>query len=154
VRDAYARLMATVGAIRPPPSIDGVLVQEMIVDGVEFLLGMHRDPILGPVVVLSAGGVFVELFENAAEMRLPPFGAEDAEAMVHRSTVAERLLAGFRGRPKADRAGLIELVSDFGRFVERLGDDVAAVDLNPVMVLPEGRGVKIVDAAIEFAKPA
>lgn len=154
VRDAYARLMATVGALRPPPSIDGVLVQEMIADGVEFLLGMHRDPILGPVVVLSAGGVFVELFENAAEMRLPPFGRADAEAMVRRSKVAERLLAGFRGAPKADRAGLIELVGDFGRFVERLGDDVAAVDLNPVMVLPEGRGVKIVDAAIEFAKPA
>jgi acetate---CoA ligase (ADP-forming) len=152
VRNAYARLMATVGAIRPPPSIDGVLVQEMIAGGVEFLLGMHRDPILGPVVVLSAGGVFVELFENAAEMRLPPYGSDDAEAMVRRSSVAERLLCGFRGHPKADRAALIDLIGDFGRFVERLGDHVAAVDLNPVMVLPEGRGVKIVDAAIEFAK--
>jgi acyl-CoA synthetase (NDP forming) len=150
VRDAYARLMATIKANAPKAALDGVLVQEMVSGGVEFLLGMHRDPILGPVVLLSPGGVFVELFENAAELRLPPFGADQAEAMVRRSKTAEKLLAGFRGRPKADRAALIKLVADFAALVERLGDNIAAIDLNPVMVLPEGRGVKIVDAAIEF----
>jgi acetyltransferase len=151
VRDAYAQLMTAMAALRPAPAIDGVLVQEMIADGVEFLLGMHRDPILGPVVVLSAGGVFVELFENAATMRLPPFDIVEAEAMVRHSKIAEKLIAGFRGRPKADRAALVTLVAEFGAFVERLGDDVAAVDLNPVMLRPEGRGAVIVDAAIEFA---
>jgi acyl-CoA synthetase (NDP forming) len=153
VREGYARLTARIAALRPAPVLDGILVQEMIGDGVEFLLGMHRDPILGPVVVLSPGGVFVELFENAATMRLPPFDAAEAEAMIRRSRVAETLLGGFRGRPMADRGALADLVVRFGALVERLGNDVAAIDLNPVMVRPKGHGAIIVDAAIELARP-
>jgi acetyltransferase len=147
VREAYAKLTASASG----NIFDGILVQEMV-DGVEFLLGMHCDPILGPVVIVSPGGVFVELFGNAAERRLPPFDATEAESMIARSPVAEKLLAGFRGKPKADRKALIELIADFAAFVERCGDDISAIDLNPVMVLADGKGVKIVDAAIEFAR--
>jgi acetyltransferase len=100
---------------------------------------------------LSPGGVFVELFENASEMRLPPFDATEADAMVRRSRIAEKLLAGFRGRRPADRAALVKLIADFAALVQRLDERTAAIDLNPVMVLPEGRGAKIVDAGIELA---
>jgi hypothetical protein len=148
VRSAYAKLASLAAKL---PTFDGVLVQEMVEDGVEFLIGMHRDPILGPVVVLSPGGVFVELFENASVMRLPPFDAAEAEAMVRRSRTAENLLAGFRGRPPADRGALIKLLADFAALVERLDERVAAIDLNPVMVLPDGGGAKIVDAGLELA---
>jgi hypothetical protein len=95
--------------------------------------------------------VFVELFEGSAALRLPPFGADVAESMIREAAAAERLLAGFRGRPPADRAALARLVRDFAAFVTGAGEHVKAIDLNPVMVLPAGRGVRIVDAAIEIA---
>lgn len=147
VRAAYEKLARLSAKL---PTFDGVLVQEMVEDGVEFLIGMHRDPILGPVVVLSPGGVFVELFENASVMRLPPFDATEADAMLRRSRIAEKLLAGFRGRPLADRAALVKLIADFAVLAERLDEQIAAIDLNPVIVLSEGRGAKIVDAGIEL----
>jgi len=151
VRRTVQRLLADVGSRHPHASIDGVLVQEMVSDGVEVLLGMKRDPCFGPVVVLSPGGVFVELFEDAAQLGFPPLRADDAEDMVRRSASLETLLGGFRGRPVADRSALVQLIVDFARLVEGLGDDVVAIDLNPVMVRPRGRGVTIVDAAIERA---
>ena len=146
IRAAFERLIANAGRSR----IDGILVQEMVEGGVEFLLGMHRDAVLGPVVVLSPGGIFVELFEQSAALRLPPFGAEVAESMIDEFAAARRLLDGFRGRPPADRAALVRLICDFSAFAAGVGEHVASIDLNPVSVLP--RGVKIVDAAIEFTR--
>src|SRR5262249_511753 len=133
VRETFGRLLVNATAsTKHPAHLDGLLVQEMVSDGVEFLLGMHRDPVHGPVVVLSPGGVFVELFEKSAALRLPPFGADVAESMIQDSAAAQRLLAGFRGRPPADRAALVRLVCDFAAFVAGVGDQVAAIDLNPV----------------------
>jgi hypothetical protein len=123
----------------------------MVTDGVELLLGMHRDPTLGPTVVLSPGGVFVDLFEQSSAIRLPPFGTDQAESMIQESAPIRRLLAGFRGQPPADHTALIELICNFAGFVAGLGEDVIAIDLNPVMVLPGSGGVKIVDATIEFS---
>jgi acyl-CoA synthetase (NDP forming) len=151
VRRAFQGLLSDVAARKPGASIDGVLVQEMVSGGVEVLVGMKRDPIFGPVVLVSPGGIFVELLEGASQMRLPPLGVGAADDMVRRSSVVEKLLGGFRGRPPADRMALVHLIADFARFVEGLSDDIVAIDLNPVMVLPEGRGVTIVDAAIERA---
>jgi acyl-CoA synthetase (NDP forming) len=151
VRCTFQRLASDVSRRRPDARIDGVLVQEMVSDGVEVLLGMKRDSSFGPVVVVNPGGVFVELFEDAAQLGFPPLCADEAEDMVRRSHALERLLGGFRGRPIADRAALVKLIADFAHFVEELGDDVVAVDLNPVIVRPRGRGVTIIDAAIERA---
>jgi succinyl-CoA synthetase beta subunit len=146
LRRSYARLIE-----RTKVPIDGLLVQEMVQGGVEFLLGMKRDADFGPVVVFSPGGVFVELFENSAELALPPLGRDEAERMVERSAVARKLLAGFRGKAPADREALIEAIAGFAAFVAALPASVAAIDLNPVIVLPKGQGVRIVDAAVEFS---
>ncbi len=153
VRRAFKQVLAAVASRAPGAAVDGVLVQEMVSEGVEILVGMKRDPIFGPAIVVSPGGVFVELFEGASQVRLAPLGIEEADAMVKRSEAIEKLLAGFRGHPPADRSALVRFIVDFSRFVEGLDDCVVAVDLNPVMVLPEGRGVTIVDAAIERAEP-
>jgi acyl-CoA synthetase (NDP forming) len=153
VYDAFQCLLKNVrNHASESPHIDGVLVQEMVHDGVEFLLGMHRDPVLGPVVVLSPGGIFVELFDKGAVLRLPPFGSDVADGMIESSPAARKLLSGFRGRPPADRAALVRLICEFATFVASLGEEIVAIDLNPVMVLPDGKGVKIVDAAIELAR--
>lgn len=147
LREAYAALKRRAASFR----LDGVLVQEMVSASVEFLLGMQRDPILGPVVVLSPGGIFAELFDQAAILRLPPFDREEASAMVEASQAAQKLLAGFRGKKPGDGAALVDLVTDFAAFVARLGEEVLAIDLNPVMVRPDGLGAVIADAAIELA---
>src|SRR5262249_6352611 len=124
VRRTFARLLADVAALNPAPAIDGVLVQEMVGGGgVELLVGMKRDPTFGPVVVVSPGGFFVELFEGASATRLPPFAADEADTLVRGSGVVEKLLAGFRGRPPADRAALVRFIADFARFVEDLSDE-------------------------------
>jgi acyl-CoA synthetase (NDP forming) len=149
VRRAFQRLLTDVFAHQPGAAINGVLVQEMVSGGFEVLLGMKRDPTFGPVVVVSPGGIFVELFEGSAKLGLAPLDAGEADGLVRGSGALEKLLAGFRGRPPADRAALVKLIADFAHFVEGLSDEVVAVDLNPVMVLPQGRGVTIVDATIE-----
>ncbi len=149
--EAYAAILKNASIHAPNARIDGMLVQEMISGGVEMLLGMHRDPTFGPVIVLSPGGVFVELLGKAAALRVVPFGPLDAEHLVSEAAGA-KLLAGFRGRPPADRTALIELATKFAVWIEALDDTVAAVDLNPVMVLPAGRGVKIADATLEFSE--
>jgi acetyltransferase len=154
VRRAHQRLVADVSSRRPDARIDGALVQEMVSDGVEVLLGMKRDPCFGPAVVVSPGGVLVELFDDAAQLGFPPLCADLAEDMLRRSRALATLLGGFRGRPAADRAALVQLITDFAHFVEELSDDVVAVDLNPVIVRPRGRGVTIIDAAIERTSPS
>ncbi len=128
-----------------------MLVQEMVEDSVEVLVGMIRDATFGPVVVISPGGVLADLAGDAARLALAPFDEVQADELVASVPVVERLLAGFRGRPSADRAALVGLLAQFSQFAAGLDEAVIAVDLNPVGVLPEGRGVRIMDAAIELA---
>ena len=149
LRAAYTALSAA-AELHGISDIDGMLVQEMASGGVEFLLGMHRDPIFGPVIIVSAGGVFVDLLGSEAQRRLPPLDAAEAESMLS-GDVARKLLAGFRGRPAADQNALIKLIVDFAAFAMRLDDSIVAIDLNPVIIMPEGHGALIVDASIEFA---
>ena len=90
VRRAFKQVLSAVASRAPGAAIDGVLVQEMVSEGVEILVGMKRDPVFGPAIVVSPGGVFVELFEGASQVRLAPLGIEEAEAMVKRSRRASR----------------------------------------------------------------
>lgn len=147
---AWARLTLIVSA-SSIARLDGILVQEMAPRGIEFLLGMKRDPIFGPVVVVSPGGIFVDLLGKEAQALLPPFGIDEAQSLLSASAVSSRLLKGFRGQPEADSAALAKLIFDFGEFTRLLNEDVVAIDLNPVIVLPRGQGVRIVDASFEFA---
>lgn len=151
VRTAYAELISNARA-HGIETIDGVLVQQMVSGGVEFLLGMKRDAIFGPIVLVSPGGVLVDLLADAARLRLPPIDRREAADMIASSPAADKLLAGFRGQKPADRDALLDLMVDFAALVERLPAEVVAVDLNPVLILPKGKGAVIVDASIEFAR--
>jgi acyl-CoA synthetase (NDP forming) len=131
----------------PGATIDGILVQEMVEDGVEFILGMTYDETFGPMVVCGAGGVTVEVFKDAAVL-LPPFSAEEARAAI-RSLKVARLLDGFRGAPPRDVDALIDCCVRFGDFVAATDGQYAAIDLNPVLVRPRGQGVRIADALME-----
>jgi acetyltransferase len=131
----------------PGATIDGILVQEMVEDGVELILGMTYDETFGPMVVCGAGGVTVEVFKDAVVL-LPPFSADEARAAI-RSLHVAKLLDGFRGAPPRDVDALIECCVRFGDFVAWTDGQYAAIDLNPVLVCARGRGVRIADALME-----
>jgi acetyltransferase len=131
----------------PGATIDGILVQEMVEDGVELILGMTYDETFGPMVVCGAGGVTVEVFKDAAVL-LPPFTAEEARAAIGSLKVA-KLIEGFRGAPPRDLDALVDCCLRFGDFVAATDGRYAAIDLNPVLVCARGRGVRIADALME-----
>jgi len=114
------------------------------VSGVEVALGIVADPLLGPLVVVAAGGVLVELVADRA-VALPPISRETALAMVRSLTVAS-LLDGFRGSAPADVDALADAVVALGQLAVELGDRLAGLDLNPVVVTPTG--ALVVDALV------
>ncbi|NLE77081.1 MAG: CoA-binding protein, partial [Chloroflexi bacterium] len=114
---------------------------------VEVILGVLRDREFGPVVVFGSGGILVELLKDSA-LRLPPISHDEALTMIG-ETRGVKLLQGFRGRPPADREALADTLVRLSQLAADLGDLIAALDINPLMVLPEGRGVRAVDALVE-----
>jgi acyl-CoA synthetase (NDP forming) len=126
--------------------ITGVSVQEMVRDGVEVIVGVSCDPQLGPVLLFGTGGVMVEVYNDVALRRCPITRAE-AEAMIAEVKGA-RLLQGFRGRPVADVEALADTLVRVSHLAMHLEGHLAELDINPLMVLPSGQGVKAVDALV------
>jgi acyl-CoA synthetase (NDP forming) len=124
--------------------IDGYLIEEMISGGVEMILGFRRDPQLGPCILLGAGGVMTEIYKDIA-LRLPPFSGSAANRMIA-SLACSRLLTGFRGRPRADIPALAEAILCFADMAESLGDRLVEAEINPLFVMPTGKGVLAGDA--------
>ena len=125
------------------PAPEGFLVQELVKGSAEMILGFHRDPQLGPAILLGMGGVAAELFQDTA-IRLLPLGRADAEAML-RELKTWPLLDGFRGAPRCDVAALVDAILGFAAMAATLGDRLVEAEINPVFVLPEGQGVRAVD---------
>ncbi|MBL7064607.1 MAG: acetate--CoA ligase family protein [Anaerolineae bacterium] len=149
VSSAFGEVMRSARHHHPLARIDGVLIQEMMpTDSVETILGMLRDPHFGTVVVFGSGGILVELIEDSS-LRLPPLNRAEALAMIE-ETRGARLLRGFRGRPVADVGALVEAILGLSQLALDLGDLISAIDINPLMVLPEGQGVRAVDALVEL----
>ena len=136
VRTAYHEIADRLG-----PS---VVVQPQVAPGIEVAFGVWRDPLLGPLVLIAAGGSLVELLAERS-VALPPFDAVTARALVSRLRVAE-LLAGHRGRPAGAVDALVDAVVAFSTLAHELGDLLEAVDLNPLVVGPDG--VIAVDALV------
>jgi acetate---CoA ligase (ADP-forming) len=148
VRDAYADLLATVRRRAPSATIDGVLVQEMVADGVELILGTTRDPQLGRFVLVGLGGTAVEVLGDVV-LRLAPVSAPEARAMLDELRGAA-LLRGVRGRPPADLDALVGALVRFSEHAARLPPSIAALEINPLLVLPRDRGVVAVDVRLEL----
>jgi len=138
------RVRAAAAGIGPP-----LLVQPMISGGAELLAGIVQDPVFGPLVAFGPGGIFAELI-GAAAFRIAPLTDVDANELVSEGK-AGQLVAGFRGAPAADAPALVDLLHRLSRLAEHL-PEVAELDLNPVIALPEG--YVAVDARIRVAKPA
>jgi acyl-CoA synthetase (NDP forming) len=138
------QVRAAVERIGPP-----VIVQPFLRGGAELLAGVVQDPVFGPLVAFGPGGVLAELIGDAA-FRIAPLTDVDAEELVRRGK-AGRLVAGFRGAPAADAAALADLLHRLSRLADDL-PEVAELDLNPVVGLPDG--CVAVDARARIARPA
>jgi len=134
IRDPAALAAAYAGlASRLGPR---VLVCETAGPGTELALGITRDPDLGPLVVLGAGGLLVEFLADRA-VALPPVDAPQALRMLGRLRVAG-LLAGVRGQPPADTAAVAGAVVAVSAIARELGDELEALDINPLICGPAG----------------
>jgi len=149
VRAAYDQVIsnaANAGAVGD--GINGVSVQEMVLDGVEVIVGLSYDSQLGATILFGTGGVMVEVYNDVA-LRLCPIDEKDALEMISEVKGA-RLLEGFRGSPAADVAALAIALVRVSHMGVQLEGSLAELDINPLMVLPTGQGVKAADAVAIF----
>ncbi|MGB3072314.1 MAG: acetate--CoA ligase family protein [Ottowia sp.] len=144
VRQAYARLMANARQHAPEARLDGVLVAPMIRGGVELIAGVSRDPVFGPVVMVGMGGIYAEILKDVA-VQVAPVSEDEALQML-RGLKMFPLLDGARGQAKADVAAAARTVALLSEFACRHAADVAEIDLNPIVVRPQGEGVLVLDA--------
>jgi acyl-CoA synthetase (NDP forming) len=127
-------------------TIAGFLIQELARDGLEVFAGVSTDPDWGPVLAFGAGGVLVETLADVA-LRPLPLKDGDAEAMIA-ETRAGALLAGYRGRPPGDVLALARCLTALADFAWAEREQLAEIDVNPIVVRERGRGCVVVDALI------
>ncbi|MEW2581979.1 acetate--CoA ligase family protein [Streptomyces virginiae] len=142
IRDAYRELTDIARYENVP--LDGILVCQMVERGVEMVVGVTQDDLFGPTVTVGLGGVLVEVLHDAA-VRVPPFGEDQARAMLTELR-GHALLEGVRGAPPADVDALVEVILRIQRMAMEFGDELAELDINPLMVLPRGQGAVALDA--------
>lgn len=129
----------------------GFLVEKMVGRPVaELIIGATNDPVAGPVLTVGAGGILVELIDDAALLTLPTTEV-DIRAAISGLKVA-KLLTGYRGQAKGDLEALVRTVAAVAAFVTANADRLEELDINPVMVLPEGQGAIAADALIRRIK--
>jgi acetyltransferase len=148
VRDAFDLIVYRAGRYVPDARVWGCLVQEMVTEGREILVGMNRDPQFGPLVAFGLGGIYVEALKDVA-FRIAPFSREEAQEMIHEIR-SYPLLAGVRGEAPADHEAMVDalmrisqLVTDFPEIVE--------LDINPLTVFEEGQGAVAIDMRLVLA---
>jgi acetate---CoA ligase (ADP-forming) len=144
VRLAYERIWANAERFLGDLEIDGVLVQEQVQRGVELIAGVKVDPSLGAFVLIGIGGVTAELLKDVA-LRLAPVSHETAREMIA-GLRARGLLDGYRGAPPADVDAAAQTVSALSRLAVDYSDSLRELDVNPLLVLPRGQGVRVADA--------
>jgi acetate---CoA ligase (ADP-forming) len=145
VMAGFEQIVANAKRYSADAVIEGVLVQQMAPAGEEVIFGMNRYPIFGPLIMFGMGGVFVEVFQDV-KFSLAPVTREEAVRMIH-GIKGFKLLNGFRGRPKAD-IGVIERLLVSMSNLALIHPEIIEMDLNPLLVHPEGKGVTVADCRI------
>ena len=150
LRETYTTMVSKVEAFDSTAQLEDVLVQEMISpDGVETIIGLFSDPAFGPAVVFGLGGIFVELLKDST-LQLPPVNRAEARRMVV-ELKGYRLLDGYRGKSRTDVDALVTTIVQVGQLAQDFSGLIAALDINPLIVLPAGRGVVAADILIEMS---
>jgi acyl-CoA synthetase (NDP forming) len=125
--------------------MEGVLVQRMVRNGVELMIGVTEDPLFGPLIAFGLGGIHVEILADV-RFRVTPVTDQDAREMV-REIRGYRLLEGYRGHPPVDIPAVEETLLRVSRMVEDV-PQIRELDLNPIFGLPPGEGCAVADVRI------
>lgn len=146
--DAAGELFTEMESIirREGARFDGVVVAVMAKGRREMMIGAHRDPVFGPVIVVGDGGKYVELVRDT-QLLLPPFVDADIQEGLHKLRIAP-LFAGVRGEAPMDVGALVDTVKLIAELMRDETAGVISIDLNPVMLNSEGEGCMVVDAVV------
>jgi succinyl-CoA synthetase beta subunit len=136
VAQAYDTILQRAGSAAPAAHIDGVLIAPMVSGGVETILGIHVDPVFGPMVMFGLGGTAVELYKDVA-FASAPLTPQRAQALVN-SVRASALLSGWRGGPQYDMQALTQAMCRLSEFATRHAQHLGGIDINPFVVQVEG----------------
>jgi acyl-CoA synthetase (NDP forming) len=147
VTEAALRMHFQVADAKPEARLDGFIVTPMLTGGVECIIGVNRDPIFGPMVMVGMGGVGVELLKDVT-WRLAPVTEAEATGMVGALKLSP-LLTGYRGRPRMDVPALAAAIAAISRLAAANAGHIRTIEVNPILVLPEGEGAVALDAVIE-----
>ena len=142
VRVAYKRIMAA--GRRAKVALDGVLIAEQMSDGIELVLGVHRDPEMGPVILFGAGGIELELHPDVA-LAAPPLDEAAALALIARTRVA-KIIEGYRGSKALDRKALVKALLGLSQLAMDAGPRLQSIDVNPFLL--KRRGGVALDALV------
>jgi len=145
VKKAFNNIRAGLKKLGRQDEMQGVVVQKMVKEGIEAIIGVTYDPAFGPLIAFGSGGVYAELMKDIA-LRLHPISDQDAKEMIS-SIKMFKLFEGFRGSPRADIEAVQDLLLRLSAMVEDI-PQIAELDFNPVKVMPHGKGYYIVDARI------
>ncbi|MFO8055867.1 MAG: acetate--CoA ligase family protein, partial [bacterium] len=146
VSEAFDRVMESCRAYDGSARISGVVVQEMVEGGTEVLVGVSRESHYGHTIVFGLGGVFVEVLDDVS-LRILPIERLDAKKMIDEIR-GRKVLSGIRGEEPRDVPALAEAIKRTADLAWDLRDRLEDMDINPLVVLPEGQGVKALDALI------
>lgn len=145
-KEAYEKIMESVTEKRPDAHINGILTLPMLDAGVEIIIGVNNDPQFGPMIMVGLGGVFVEVFKDVA-LYPAPLGEEEALQML-KSLKSFKLLNGYRGTEKCDIKALCQTIVAISNYAQANKDVLKELDINPLFVYPEGKGVGVADALV------
>ncbi len=147
VKHAAAAITKSVAAYKPGLVPERFLIERQVTGAVaELIIGLHRDPQFGLVMVVGMGGIMVELMDDAATFLLPTDRNSVARAIG--GLKVAQILKGYRGKPAGDIDAAIDAVMAIAAFAEAHRDSIVELDVNPLMVLPKGQGAVAVDALI------
>jgi len=149
VKKAYTELLQQVQSAKEGVDIWGVLVQEMVRGGKETILGMKRDPHFGALLMFGLGGIYVEVLRDVT-FRIAPIRPLGARNMIE-NIKAIKLLMGYRGEPPSDIDAIAQSLLRLSQLVTDF-PEIEEMDINPLIVLPEGSGARVVDARILIAE--
>jgi len=141
VRNGFLRIMNSAKRYNPRAKLEGVLIQRMVPQGREIIIGGLMDPQFGQTLMFGLGGVFVEIFKDVT-LRIAPIVEQDAREMIH-EIKAYPVLKGYRGQPPADEDIIVEILLKASDLMME-NPDINQMDLNPVMIYD--KGASIVDA--------
>ncbi|ABW01920.1 acetate--CoA ligase family protein [Caldivirga maquilingensis] len=143
VKRACGEMTNNIKHLAPYARVFGFLVQHMVQGGLEVIVGGLRDRIFGTVILFGIGGVLTELYKDTS-MRVAPITEDDALSMI-KETKAYQLMIGYRGMPRRDIYSLVDIIVKFSRLMIE-NPQISEADLNPVIMLENGKGSYAVDA--------